>query len=94
VEAGSFRTRQVVRDPVSSPQFAGGGIEAIHQPCVITQGQTAVDVTVKGVNFVRRSVVYFNGKPVPTHVYSSTALAFTLDSEAMKAAGRFRSRRY
>ena len=31
----------------------------------------------------------FKGKPVPTQVVSPTELRFTLDAEAMKAAGRF-----
>jgi len=48
-----------------------------------------VTVTLKGLNFVRRSVVQFKGKPVPTQVLTPTELKFTLDAEAMKTAGRF-----
>jgi hypothetical protein len=43
----------------------------------------------KGINFVRRSVVEFQRKRVPTQVVSSTELKFTLDAESMKQAGRF-----
>ena len=50
---------------------------------------TPVTVTIKGVNFVRRSSVVFKGKPVPTQVLGPGELRFTLDEEAMRAAGRF-----
>ena len=74
-----------VPDPARSPQ------PAIHTiaPFLVTQGTTPVTITLKGVNFVRRSVVQFKGKPVPTKVASPTELEFTLDADAMKAAGRF-----
>jgi len=44
---------------------------------------------VKGVNFVRRSVVHFKGKPVPTQVVSPTEIRFTLDADAQRTPGRF-----
>jgi hypothetical protein len=74
-----------VPDPPRSPQ------PAIHtiDPFVITQAETPVTVTLKGINFVRRSVVEFQRKRVPTQVVSSTELKFTLDAESMKQAGRF-----
>jgi len=74
-----------VPDPPRSPQPA---IQTI-APFVITQGETPVTVTLSGINFVRRSVVEFRGKRVPTQVLSSTELKFTLDAESMKQAGRF-----
>ncbi|HKC56900.1 MAG TPA: amidohydrolase family protein, partial [Vicinamibacterales bacterium] len=72
-------------DPARSPQ------PAIHTiaPFLVTQGTTPVTITLKGINFVRRSVVQFKGKPVPTKVASPTELEFTLDADAMKTAGRF-----
>jgi len=36
-----------------------------------------------------KSVVYFNGRPVPFHVVNSTELQVTLDAEALREAGRF-----
>ena len=74
-----------VPDPLRSPQPAIHTIE----PFVITQSETPVTVTLKGINFVRRSTVEFRGKRVPTQVISSTELKFTLDAESMKQAGRF-----
>jgi len=46
-------------------------------------------VTLRGINFVRRSVVQFKRKAVPTQVLGPTELKFTLDADAQKAAGRF-----
>ena len=46
-------------------------------------------MTLRGINFVRRSVVQFKGNTVPTQVLSPTELKFTLDADAQKAAGRF-----
>ena len=74
-----------VPDPARSPQPAIHTIE----PFIITQGATPATVTLKGINFVRRSVVQFKGKAVPTQVLSPTELKFTLDADAQKTAGRF-----
>ena len=73
-----------VLDPAASPQPA---IKSL-APFIVTQGAPAT-VTVKGINFVRRSMVHFKGRPMPTQVISPNELRFTLDADAMKAAGRF-----
>jgi hypothetical protein len=73
-----------IPDPPASPQPA---IETM-DPIIVTQGDSAV-VTLKGFNFVRRSTVYFKGKPVPFRAVSSTELQVTLDAEALREAGRF-----
>ncbi len=46
-------------------------------------------VTLTGFNFVRKSVVYFKGKPAPFRAVSATELQVTLDAEALREAGRF-----
>jgi hypothetical protein len=46
-------------------------------------------VAVKGINFVRRSAVTFNGRTVPSQTMSPTELRVTLDEEALRTAGRF-----
>jgi len=78
-------TGSALPDPPRSPQPAIHTIE----PFIIAQGLTPATVMLKGVNFVRRSVVHFNGKAVPTQVISQTQLKFTLDSEMQRTAGRF-----
>jgi len=78
-----------VEDPAESPQPA---IQTI-DPFIVTQGTpsatTPATVTLKGINFVRRSTVHFKGRPMPTQVVSPTELRFTLDAEALRTAGRF-----
>ena len=74
-----------VPDPENSPQPAIQKLD----PYIITQGTSPATITVKGVNFVRRSVVHFKGKPVPTQVVSPTELRFTLDADIQRTPGRF-----
>ena len=73
-----------IPDPATSPQPA---IETM-DPIMVTQGDSST-VTLTGFNFVRRSIVYFKGKPVPFHAVSSTQLQVTLDAETLREAGRF-----
>jgi hypothetical protein len=73
-----------IPDPPTSPQPA---IETMN-PIIVTQGDSAM-VTLTGFNFVRKSTVYFKGKPVPFRAVSSTELQVTLDAEALREAGRF-----
>jgi hypothetical protein len=72
-------------DTANSPQPA---IEAI-DPYIVTQDSGTATVTLKGINFVRRSAVYFDGRPVPSRAVSSTELQVTLDTGALRTAGRF-----
>jgi Amidohydrolase family len=85
-EGGPQRTGDdsVIPDPPNSPQPA---IETLN-PIIVKQGESAV-IRVTGFNFVRRSAVYFNGKPVPFRAVKSTQLEVTLDAEALREGGRF-----
>jgi len=71
-------------DPVNSPQPA---IETLN-PIIVTQGDSAM-VTLTGFNFVRKSAVYFKGKPVPFRAVSATEIQVMLDPDALREAGRF-----
>jgi hypothetical protein len=73
-----------VPDPPVSPQPA---IETM-DPIIVTQGEP-VTIKITGFNFVRKSVVYFKGKPVRFRAVSSKELQVTLDAEALREAGRF-----
>lgn len=84
-EGGPQRAENgVLPDPAFSPQPA---IETMN-PIIVTQGDSA-SVTLTGFNFVRRSTVYFNGRPVPFQIVSPTEIQVTLDPEALREAGRF-----
>jgi hypothetical protein len=74
-----------VPDPANSPQPA---IEAIN-PYIVTQDSGTVTITLKGINFVRKSAAYFDGRPVATQVVSSTEMQVALDTGALRTAGRF-----
>jgi len=82
---GQANNAGTVPDPANSPQPA---IESIN-PYIVTQDSGTFTVSLKGLNFVRKSVVYFKGRPVPSRPVSPTELQFTLDSEALRTAGRF-----
>jgi hypothetical protein len=71
-------------DPANSPQPA---IETMN-PIIVKQGEAAV-IRLTGFNFVKRSAVYFNGKPVPFRVAGPTEIEINLDAEALREAGRF-----
>ncbi len=85
-EGGAQREadENAVPDPPVSPQPA---IETM-DPIIVTQGEP-VTIKITGFNFVRKSVVYFKGKPVRFRAVSSKELQVTLDAEALREAGRF-----
>jgi hypothetical protein len=78
-------TTSGLRDPVESPQPA---IEAI-SPSLVTEDASALTVTLKGFNFVRRSQVYFKGVSVPYKVVSPSELQVAIDGALLKEAGWF-----
>ena len=63
------------------------GIETI-APRTIIQGAPDTVVTLTGVNFVKRSVAYVNGAPVPTTVQSATKLTLLVDKNLLAPAGK------
>lgn len=63
------------------------GIEAI-APTTVIQGSGDTTVTLTGVNFVKRSVVYVNGDVVPTIVDSTTKVHFVLPAGKFGDAGK------
>ena len=63
------------------------GIEAI-APRTVLQGTDGTEVTLTGVNFVKRSVVYIGDHPVPTIVDSATKIRFVLPQNMLASAGK------
>ncbi len=74
-----------VPDPPASPQPA---IETI-SPTLVTEGSPTTTLTIKGINFVRRMQVYFNGRSVPFKAVSSGELQVTLDESLLRTPGKF-----
>jgi Amidohydrolase family/IPT/TIG domain len=71
-------------NPQAAPEPA---IETI-SPTVVTEGSGAT-ITVKGFNFVRKSMVYFNGRSVPYEAVNSSELHVMLDARVLGTAGKF-----
>ena len=74
-----------IPNPVLSPQPA---IDSI-SPVVVTETSPTLTLTVKGFNFVRKSVVYFNGRSVPYKAANATELQVSMDSDLLRTPGRF-----
>jgi hypothetical protein len=74
-----------IPNPVLSPQPA---IDTI-SPVAVTEGSSTLTLNVKGFNFVRKSVVYFNGRSVPYTAVNATELQVSLDSDLLRTPGRF-----
>ena len=70
-------------DPAEAPQ---PGIETI-LPVMVTEGSPTITLTLKGLNFVRRSQVLFKGVPVPYKAVNAQELAVTLDANLLKEVG-------
>jgi len=73
-----------IRDPFNSPT---PGIEAI-APHTVIQGSGDTVLDIKGINFVKRSVVYVDDQPVPTEVVSGTEVKATLSQNLLAQAGK------
>jgi imidazolonepropionase-like amidohydrolase len=75
-----------VPDPSLSPS---PGIETLF-PHTLIQGAPDTTVTLTGINFVRRSLVYANGQPMATTVASATELTFVIDANTLNKAGKLK----
>jgi hypothetical protein len=77
-----------VPDPQLSPS---PGLENIF-PHTVIQGTPDTTFTLTGINFVKRSTVYVDDKPMPTMVTSRTQLSFVVDANTLNRAGKLRVR--
>jgi hypothetical protein len=75
-----------VPDPSLSPS---PGIEIIF-PHTIIQGTPDTSFTLTGISFVKRSLVYVDGQPMPTTVSSATQLSFVIDANTLNKAGKLK----
>jgi imidazolonepropionase-like amidohydrolase len=75
---------------LTDPTWAFGqpcpGIESI-SPIVVTEGGSAFTLTIKGVNFTKKSAVYLGGRPIPTELVNETELRAAIDAESIARAG-------
>jgi len=81
---GPSKPPPAVRDPYNSPT---PGIEEI-APHTLIQGSPDTVFDIKGINFVKRSVVYVDDTPVPTDVLSTTEVKATVSQDVLARAGK------
>jgi hypothetical protein len=63
-------------------------IESI-SPTLVTEGDPGTTVVIKGIDFVRRMQVYFDGKSVPYKAVSPTELDVMLDPSLLRRPGKY-----
>lgn len=85
VAALKQRTQQGIRSTtgLTDPAYNFGqptpGIESV-SPRLATEGGPSFTLTIRGVNFTSKSLVYVEGHPMPTKFVSETELAATIDA--------------
>ncbi len=88
VTAAGIRTIAGLTDPRWEFGQPCPGIESL-SPNVVTEGGAATTVTINGVNFTKKSVVYWGERPVPSQLIGETELRATIDAGLMARAGVF-----
>lgn len=77
---------------LTDPTWAFGqpcpGIESI-SPIMVTEGEPTLTLIIKGVNFTKKSVAFFAGRPIPARLVSATELEVTLGARSIAHAGAF-----
>jgi hypothetical protein len=56
---------------------------------VVKEGSPTLQIKVTGIGYFQRSVVYFNGIPVPTRFVNANELQAQVDESLLRAPGRF-----
>ncbi len=62
------------------------GIQSI-SPTIVTEGDATVALTIKGVNFTKKSLVYFGERSVPARLVSDTELEAVIDAGLISQVG-------
>ncbi len=60
--------------------WAADSGDRIHLSQHGTEGDPTLTLTIRGVNFTIKSLVYFDGHPVPTRLVSETELKATIEA--------------
>jgi hypothetical protein len=64
------------------------GIASI-TPSMVTEGDAALSMTIRGVNFTPESIVYFGERSVPSRLVSDTELAAVIDAGLISQVGTY-----
>ncbi|MCZ6750194.1 MAG: amidohydrolase family protein [Acidobacteria bacterium] len=83
-----IRTRSGLQDPAWAFGQPTPGIESI-SPTMVTEGDSSLTLTIRGVNFTDKSLVLFDNRPVPARLVSETELSVSIDAELLARVGTF-----
>ena len=86
--AGGIRTIAGLTDPTWAFGQPCPGIESL-SPIMATEGSSTLTLAIKGVNFTKKSVVYWGERPIPVQLVSETELRATLSTSLIGRAGIF-----
>ena len=75
-------------DPTWAFGWPPPGIGAM-SPTVVKEGDPPVTLTLKGVNFVKKSVVYFQDRALPTKFISDSEVQATIDAGLIARPGSY-----
>lgn len=75
-------------DPTWAFGWPPPGIGAM-SPTVVQEGDPAQTLTLKGVNFVQKSIVFFQDQPLPTKFISGNEVQATLDAGRLARPGSY-----
>ncbi|MCZ6774779.1 MAG: IPT/TIG domain-containing protein, partial [Proteobacteria bacterium] len=64
------------------------GIQSI-SPTMVTEGDATLTMTIRGVNFTRKSLVFFGERSVPAQLISDTELQAVVDAALIAKVGTF-----
>ena len=84
----ALKRQTLQKDPTWAFGQPPPGIEAI-SPSQATEGDPELTVTIRGVNFTTKSVVHFDGQPVPARLLSETELQITVAAGLIASAGNY-----
>ena len=84
----ALKRQTIQKDPTWAFGQPPPGIEAI-SPSQATEGDPELTVTIRGVNFTTKSVVHFDGQPVPASLVSETELQVTVAASLIARAGNY-----
>ena len=84
----ALKRQTIQKDPTWAFGQPPPGIEAI-SPSQATEGDPELTVTIRGVNFTTKSVVHFDGQPVPARLVSETELQVTVAASLIARAGNY-----
>ena len=84
----ALKRQTLQKDPTWAFGQPPPGIEAI-SPSQATEGDPELTVKIRGVNFTTKSVVHFDGQPVPARLVSETELQITVAAGLIASAGNY-----